>query len=97
MRYLLVQHSERWLGFVQMERDHAAEFTQGAQEAMGTLRDTYESKKAEAEPHRQQRKELKETAQRTSDKFRCAHVWYFTRPNHFQLTLLYRCSIIVYS
>jgi hypothetical protein len=57
-----------------MERDHAAELTQGAQEAYGTLREAYDRKKAEAEPHRQQRKELKETAQRTADKFRCAPV-----------------------
>lgn len=56
---------------MQMERDHAAELTQGAQEAMSALRETYDRKKAEAEPHRQQRKELKETAQRTADKFRC--------------------------
>ena len=54
-----------------MERDHAAELTQGAQEAMSALRETYDQKKVEAEPHRQQRKELKETAKRTADKFRC--------------------------
>lgn len=62
-----------------MERDHAAELTQGAQEAYSTLREAYDRKKAEAEPYRQQRKELKETAQRTADKFRCAPVRLFGR------------------
>ena len=55
-----------------MERDHAAELTQGAQEALSMLRESYDRKKAEAEPHRQLRREAKDIAQRTADKFRCA-------------------------
>lgn len=65
-----VQLLNESLAIKRMERDHAAELTQGAQETMSTLRETYDRKKSEAEPHRQQRKELKETAQRTADKFR---------------------------
>ena len=55
-----------------MERDRAAELTQGAQEAHSQLRDTYDARKAEADPHRARRKELRDTAARTSDKFKCA-------------------------
>ena len=57
---------------MQMERDRAAELTQGAQEDFSQLRNTYDARKAEADPHRARRKELRETAARTSEKFKCA-------------------------
>ena len=55
----------------QIERDHAAEHTQSAQELLTELRETYEAKRAEAEPFRQRRRDLREAAQQSSEKFKC--------------------------
>ena len=64
---------------VQIERDHASENTQSAQEILTELRETYEAKRAEAEPFRQRRRELREAAQQTSEKFKCVD---FYRHDH---------------
>ena len=59
---------------MQIERDHAAENTQSAQEILTELRETYEAKKAEAEPFRQRRRELREAAKQTSENFKCGQL-----------------------
>ena len=45
-----------------MERDAASEATQAAQADFNAVREHYEAKKAEAEPHRVRRKSLREAA-----------------------------------
>lgn len=45
---------------MQMERDAANELTQTAQEGYNTVRQQYDAKREEAEPHRARRRELRE-------------------------------------
>ena len=45
---------------MQMERDAANELTQMAQEGYNTVRQQYDAKREEAEPHRARRRELRE-------------------------------------
>ena len=53
-------HTDSALHATQMERDAANELTQTAQEGYNTVRQQYDAKREEAEPHRARRRELRE-------------------------------------